>query len=171
MKYSLIYKFTYASCSSGYIDKTCRNFKTKAEEHMKKNIKCHIFKHFHCNTSCLDLHNCLSIKMIYKTNYKLDLKLKLALYIYWKKYTWPKDRKSFSLHPFFIILRSLFAFFPLLFYFFNLSFSWLLTQIIGILYLLLDNWLWLYLMTMHLANRLYNNFVSDLCHWQLLWFV
>ena len=32
----LVYKFTCASCSSSYIDETCRHFKTRIEEHIKK---------------------------------------------------------------------------------------------------------------------------------------
>ena len=32
----LVYKFTCASCSSSYIGETCRHFKTRIEEHIKK---------------------------------------------------------------------------------------------------------------------------------------
>ena len=31
-----LYKFTCASCSSSYIGKSCRHFKTRIEEHIKK---------------------------------------------------------------------------------------------------------------------------------------
>ena len=43
LKSFLVYTFTYASCSSSYIDKTCRHFKTRIEEHIKKDKKFHIF--------------------------------------------------------------------------------------------------------------------------------
>ena len=43
MKYFLVYKFTCASCSPSYIGKTCCHFKTRIEEHIKKNNKSHIF--------------------------------------------------------------------------------------------------------------------------------
>ena len=36
LKSFLVYKFTCASCSSSYIGKTCRHFKTRIEEHIKK---------------------------------------------------------------------------------------------------------------------------------------
>ena len=39
----LVYKFTCASCSSRYIDETCRHLKTRIEEHIKKDNKSHIF--------------------------------------------------------------------------------------------------------------------------------
>ena len=35
LKSFLVYKFTCASCSSSYIDETCRDFKTRIEEHIK----------------------------------------------------------------------------------------------------------------------------------------
>ena len=36
LKSFLVYKFTCASCSSSYIGETCRHFKTRIEEHIKK---------------------------------------------------------------------------------------------------------------------------------------
>ena len=39
----LVYKFTCASCSSRYIDETCRHLKIRIEEHIKKDNKSHIF--------------------------------------------------------------------------------------------------------------------------------
>ena len=36
LKSFLVYKFTFASCSSSYIGKACRHFKTRTEEHSKK---------------------------------------------------------------------------------------------------------------------------------------
>ena len=41
LKSSLVYKFTCASCSSSYIGETC-HFKTRIEEHIKKDNKSHI---------------------------------------------------------------------------------------------------------------------------------
>ena len=35
----LVYKFTCASCSSSHICETCRHFKTRTEEHIKKDNK------------------------------------------------------------------------------------------------------------------------------------
>ena len=39
LKSFLVYKFTCASCSSSYIGKTCHHFKTRIEEHIKKDSK------------------------------------------------------------------------------------------------------------------------------------
>ena len=42
LKSFLVYKFTRASCSASYIGATCCHFKTKIEEHIKKDNKSHI---------------------------------------------------------------------------------------------------------------------------------
>ena len=81
----LVYKFTCASCSSSYIDKTCRHFKTWIEEHIKKDNKSHIFKHLHTTVTCFDSYNSLCFKTIDKTNSTFDLKIKEDLHINWKK--------------------------------------------------------------------------------------
>ena len=41
LKSFLLYKFTCASCSSSYICKTCRHFRTRIEEHIKNYNKSH----------------------------------------------------------------------------------------------------------------------------------
>ena len=85
LKSFLVYKFTCASCSSSYIDKTCRHFKTRIEEYIEKDSKSHIFKHLHSTSACLDSYNSLSFKIIDKANSKLDLKIEEALHINWRK--------------------------------------------------------------------------------------
>ena len=62
LKSFLVYKFTCAICSSSYIGETCRHFKIKIEEHIKKDNKSHIFKHLHSTTTCFDLHNLFALK-------------------------------------------------------------------------------------------------------------
>ena len=69
-----------AGCSSSYIGETCRHFKTRIEEHIKKDNKSHIFKHLHSTATCFDSYNSLCFKIIDKANSKFDLKLK-KLYI------------------------------------------------------------------------------------------
>ena len=81
LKSFLVYKFTCASCSSSYIGETCRHFKTRIKEHIKKDNKSHIFKHLHSTTACFDLYNSLCFKIIDKANSKFDLKIKEALHI------------------------------------------------------------------------------------------
>ena len=44
LKSFLVYKFTCARGSSSYIGKTCRHFKIRIEERVKKDNKSHIFK-------------------------------------------------------------------------------------------------------------------------------
>ena len=85
VKSFLVYKFTCANCSSSYTGKTCRHFKTRIEERIKKDSKSHIFKHLHCTTLCFDSYNSLSFKVVDKANSKFDLKIKEALHIYWTK--------------------------------------------------------------------------------------
>ena len=85
LKSFLVYKFTCASCSSSYIGKTCPHFKTRIEEHIKKDNKSHIFKHLHSTATCFDSYNSLCFKIIDKANSKLNLKIKEALYINWRK--------------------------------------------------------------------------------------
>ena len=85
LKSFLVYKFTCASCSSNYIGETCRHFKTRIEEHIKKDNKSHIFKHLHSTATCFDSYNSLSFKIIDKANSKFDLKIKEALHINWRK--------------------------------------------------------------------------------------
>ena len=65
--------------------KTCLHFKTRIEEHIKKDNKCHIFKHLHSSETCFDSYNSLCFKIIDKANSKFDLRIKEALHINWKK--------------------------------------------------------------------------------------
>ena len=85
LKSFLVYKFTCASCSSSCICETCCHFKTRIEEHIKKDNKSHIFKHLHCTVTCFDSYNSLFFKIIDKANSKYDLKIKEALHINWRK--------------------------------------------------------------------------------------
>ena len=85
LKSFLVYKFTSASCSSSYICETCRHFKTRIEEHVKKDKKSHNFKHLHSTATGVDSYNSLCFKIFDKANSKFDLKIKEALHINWRK--------------------------------------------------------------------------------------
>ena len=74
-----------ASCSSSNIGETCRHFKTRIEEHIKKDNKSHIFKHLNSTTTYFNSYNYLSFKIIDKANSKFDLKIKTALHTNWIK--------------------------------------------------------------------------------------
>ena len=78
LKSFLVCKFTCASCRSSYTGETCHHFKTRIEEHIKKDNKSHTFKHLHSTTACFDSYNSLSFKIIDKPNSKFDLKIKEA---------------------------------------------------------------------------------------------
>ena len=80
-----MYKFTCASCSSSYIGKTCRHFKTRIEEHVKKDNKSQTFKQLHFIAICFDSYNSHSFKAIDKANCKFKLKIKYMLHINWRK--------------------------------------------------------------------------------------
>ena len=60
------------------------HFKTRIEEHIRKNSKSQILKHLHSTAICFDSYNSLSFKVIYKANFKFDLKIKEALHINWR---------------------------------------------------------------------------------------
>ena len=81
MKSFLVYKFICASCSPSHIGETCRHFKTRTEEHIKKDNKSHTFKHIQSTATCFDSYNSLCFKIIDKASSKFDLKIKEALHI------------------------------------------------------------------------------------------
>ena len=71
----LVYKFTRASCISSYICDTCRHFKTRIEEHIKKDNKS-----LHSTATCFDSYNSLCFKIIDKANTKFDYSFCLSLF-------------------------------------------------------------------------------------------
>ena len=73
------------ACSSSYIGETCHHFKTRVEEHIKKDEKSQNFKHLHSTATCFDSYNSLCFKIIDKANSKFDLKIKETLHINWRK--------------------------------------------------------------------------------------
>ena len=85
MKSFLVYRFTCASCHSSYIGETCGHFKTRIEEHIKKDNKSHIYKHLHSTATCFGSYNSPCFKTIEKANSKFDLKIKELLPINWRK--------------------------------------------------------------------------------------
>ena len=93
----LAHKFTCVSCSSSYIGETCRHSKTSIEEHIKKDNKSHIFKHFRSTATCFDSCNSLSFKIIDKVSPKFDLKSKEAFHINWRKPTFNAQQNHLAL--------------------------------------------------------------------------
>ena len=74
--YGNLKQLNCAGCSSSYIGQTCCHFKTRIEEHIKKDNKSHISEHLHTTVTCFDLYNSLCFKIIDKANSKFDLKIK-----------------------------------------------------------------------------------------------
>ena len=151
LKSFVVYKFTCAGCSSSYIGETCRHFKTRIEEHIKKDNKSHIFKHLHSTATCFDSYNSLCSKIIDKANSKFVLKIKEALHINWRT---TNKTKSFSSHPFTIASvppHSFLSFFFFAFLFHLLFLSSL--TLIGIIYCLNYTSLLLHLVTTHLLSH------------------
>ena len=76
LKFFLVQKFSCSICSSSYIGETCRHYKTRIEEHIKKDNKSHILKHLTLQRNMFWLNLTLSFKIIDKTNSKFGLKIK-----------------------------------------------------------------------------------------------
>ena len=169
MKSFLLYKFTCASCSSSYIGETCRHFETRIEEHINKDNKSHIFKQLHCITTCFDLYNSLSFKIIDKANSKFDLKIKEALRINWRKSNLNVQQNHLALTFSLELASSLCSFLSLFFvaFLFHLLFSLYLTLIISIFYCLNYTSPLPHLIIIHLINTFYNNYVINICPAQL----
>ena len=85
LKTFLVYKFVCARCNSSYIGETCRHFKTRIDEHMKKDKKYNIYKHLHNNPECFSSFNsdCFSILDYAPTQFQI--KIKEGTYIDWEK--------------------------------------------------------------------------------------
>ena len=100
LKSFLVYKFTCVGCSSSYIAETYCHFKTRIEKHINKDKKSHIFNHLHSTTTCFNLYNSLSFKIIDKANSKFDLKSKKTLYMNCRKANLNAQQIHLSLSPF-----------------------------------------------------------------------
>ena len=61
------------------------NSRSKIEEHIKKDIKSHIFKHLQSRATCFDSYNSLCFKIIDKANSKFGWEIKEAFHINWRK--------------------------------------------------------------------------------------
>ena len=116
------------------------HFKTRAEKHIKKDNKSHIFKHLH---SCFDSPNSLSFIIIDKADSKFHLKIKEVLHINQRK-------PSINTH------KNHLVFFAFLF---HLLFLLYLILIINIFYCFNYTLLLLHLIITHLANTFHNKYV------------
>ena len=147
-------KFTCGSCSSSYIGETCHHFKTRIEEHIKKDNKSHIFKHLHSTAACFDSYNYFCFRIVDKASSKFSLTIKEALHINWRKVNLNPQQNHLAITLSLYSLQSLFVSF-FLFVFLRFSFiyyfHYLLTLIIGIFYCLDYTSLLLHLFITHLV--------------------
>ena len=93
LKSFLVYKFIFARCNIG---ENCRHFKTRIDEHIKKDKKSHVFQHLRTKEECFssfDL-NCFSILDLTTTKYQT--KLKEGMYIDWEKPNLNKQKNHLS---------------------------------------------------------------------------
>ena len=129
------------------------HFKTKIEEHIKKDNKSHIFTHLHSTATCFDSYNSISFKTVDKANSKFNLKIKEAVHINRRKPNWNAPQNHLAL------TLSLYLLSPLFFYvfvFFCVSLSSIMFIISDTncrhLYCYNYTWLLLYLITIHLVS-------------------
>ena len=169
MKSFLVYKFTCASCSSSYIGESCPHFKTRIEEHIKKDNESHSCKHLHSSTTFFDSYNYLCFKIIDKANCKFDLQIKEALQINWRNPNLNAQKNhlvlTLLLQFLFSLLASAFICFSFSVFCISLSSTvfTISTLIIGTFHFAITSSLY----NTH-CSRFYNNYVANICPRQLL---
>ena len=85
MKSMIVYQFTCASCGARYIGETIRHFRTRMDEHVKRDNKSNVFKHLNDNNDCLNSYNSDCFKILDSASSNYELKIKEALHINWGK--------------------------------------------------------------------------------------
>ena len=138
LKSFLVYKFTWASCSSSYIGETCRHFKTRS---ISKRITSLIFLNIYTLPKHALIHIILfvlkSLIKIRLNSTKFDLKIKEVLHIDWRK---PNLNAQQNIHYSFVPLAPfcLCLFFFCFLFFFYISLSSIVFNISNYRYLLLS---------------------------------
>ena len=85
LKSFLVYKFGCARCNSCYIGETCHHFKTRIDEHVKKDKKSNIYKHLHNNEECFSSFNSDCFYILDYAPTQFQIKIKEGIYIDWEK--------------------------------------------------------------------------------------
>ena len=135
LKSFLVYKFTCASCSSGYTGETCRYFKATIEEHIKDN-KSHVYKHLHSTATCFDSYKSLCFEINYKGNSNFSLKIKKGVHINWRKTNLNAQQNHFALILPLKLLSPPFSFLSLFFVF--VSFAFFCVFLSSIIFIIFD---------------------------------
>ena len=85
LKSFLVYKFVCARCNSCYIGETCRHFKTRIDEHVKKDKKSNIYKHLNNNKECFSSFNSDCFSILDYAPKQFQVKIKEGMYIDWER--------------------------------------------------------------------------------------
>ena len=85
LKSLLAYKFVYAKCNSCYIGITCRYFKNRIGEQVKKDKKCKIYKYLDRSWECSSSINWDRFSVLDYTPIQFQIKIKEGMYIDWEK--------------------------------------------------------------------------------------
>ena len=102
---------------AGYIGKACRHFKTRIEEHIKKDSKSHNFKHLPSTAACFDSYIFFYFKIIDKANSKFYLKIKEALHVNCRKSKLNAQRNHLALTLSLLLMSSPCLFFSFFIWF------------------------------------------------------
>ena len=82
----LVHKFVSARCNSSYIGETCRHFKTRIDEHVKKTKNLiYIYKLLHNNEECFPSFNSDCFSILDNPPTQFQIKIKEGMYIDWEK--------------------------------------------------------------------------------------
>ena len=85
LKYFLVYTFVCAKCNSCYIGETCRHFKTRIDEHVKKDKQSNIYKHLHNNEERFSSFNSDCFSVLDYAPILFQIKIKEGMYTDWEK--------------------------------------------------------------------------------------
>ena len=96
MRYFLVYKFVCASCNSCFIGETCRYFKIRINEHVKKEKKSNIYKHLQNNEKCSSIFNSDSFAILDSTLTQFQIKIKEVVYNDFEKSNLNKQLNHFA---------------------------------------------------------------------------
>ena len=95
MRYFLVYKFVCASCNSCFIGETCRYFKIRISEHVRKK-KSNIYKHLQNNEKCFSIFNSDCFSILDSTPTQFQIKIKEVVYNDLEKSNLNKQLKHFA---------------------------------------------------------------------------
>ena len=85
LKSFLVYKFVCARCNSCSNGETCHHFKSRINEHVKKDKKSNIYKLLRNNEECFSSFNSDYFSVLDYTPTQFQIKIKEVIYIDWER--------------------------------------------------------------------------------------